>query len=119
MMGGKQGANVLNHVAILAGQDQFYFFPLLLDNGYYVFSYRGDTKGPISRNSWGVECKYMISSFLIGIMATCGGCTVYYFKVNAYCYGKAYVILDRRANSVIPSGIECPTCQRPCVFCSL
>ena len=49
----KQGANMLNHVATLVGQDQFYFFPLLLNNGYHVFSYHGDVKGPISYNSGG------------------------------------------------------------------
>ena len=31
-MRGKQGANMLNHVATLVGQDQFYFFPLLFNN---------------------------------------------------------------------------------------
>ena len=54
-MRGKQGANTLNCVATLAGQEQFYFFPLLLNNGYRVFSYRADVKGPISRNSWGLS----------------------------------------------------------------
>ena len=54
-MRGKKGANMLNHVTTLAGQDQFYFFPLLLNNGYRVFSYHGDVKGPISRDSWGMS----------------------------------------------------------------
>ena len=43
-MKGKQGDNTLNHVATLVGQDQFYFFPLLLNNGYCIFSYCGDVK---------------------------------------------------------------------------
>ena len=38
-MRGKQGANMLNHVATLVGQDQLYFFPLLLNNGYCIFRY--------------------------------------------------------------------------------
>ena len=49
----KQGANMLNHVATLVSQNQLNFFPLLLDNGYCVFRYCGDVKGPISCNSWG------------------------------------------------------------------
>ena len=52
-MRGKQGANMLNHVATLVVQDQFYFFPLLLNNGYCIFRYCGDVKGPIFCNSWG------------------------------------------------------------------
>ena len=59
----KQGANMLNHVATLVGQDrqdQFYFFPLLLNNGCCVFSYCGDVKGPISRNSWGLNVVFFI-----------------------------------------------------------
>ena len=43
-MKGKQGDNTLNHVATLVGQDQFDFFPLLLKNGYRIFSYCGDVK---------------------------------------------------------------------------
>ena len=35
----KQGANMLNHVVFLVGQDQLYFFPLLLNNDYCVFRY--------------------------------------------------------------------------------
>ena len=54
-MRGKQGANTLNHVATLVGQDQFHFFPLLLNNGSRVFSYSGDVKGLISCNSWGLS----------------------------------------------------------------
>ena len=37
-MRGKQGDNLLNHVATLVGQDLFCFFPLLLNNGYCVLS---------------------------------------------------------------------------------
>ena len=59
-MRGKQGANMLNHVATLVGQDQFDFFPLLLNNGYRVFSYYGDVKGPISRDSWGLNIQQNI-----------------------------------------------------------
>ena len=54
-MRGKKGANMLNCVATLAGREQFYFFLLLLNNGYRVFSYHGDVKGPISRDSWGLS----------------------------------------------------------------
>ena len=52
-MRGKQGANMLIHVATLVDHEHFYFFPVLLDNGYCIFKYCGDVKGPISRNSWG------------------------------------------------------------------
>ena len=52
---GKKRANMLNCVATMAGQEQFYFFLLLLNNGYRVFSYHGDDKGPISRDSWGLS----------------------------------------------------------------
>ena len=38
-MRGKQGANMLNHVATLVGHDQLYFFPLFLNNGYCIFRY--------------------------------------------------------------------------------
>ena len=51
-MRGKQGANLLNHVATLVGQDEFCFFLLLLNKGYTVLRYCGDVKGPISCNSW-------------------------------------------------------------------
>ena len=51
-MRGKKGANMLNCVATLVGQEQFYFFLLLLNNGYRVFSYHGNVKGPISCDSW-------------------------------------------------------------------
>ena len=54
-MRGKQGASMLNHVATLVGQDQFYFFPLLLNNGYRIFSYRSDVKEPISHDRWGLS----------------------------------------------------------------
>ena len=54
-MCGKQCANMLNHVTTLVGQDQFYFFPLLLKNDYCVFSYGSNVKGPISCNSWGLS----------------------------------------------------------------
>ena len=54
-MRGKQGANSLNYVATLAGRNQFYFFPLFLNNGYRVFSYHGDIKGPITRDSGGLS----------------------------------------------------------------
>ena len=54
MRGGK-GANMLNCVATLAGQEQFYFFPLLINNGYHDFSYHGDVKGPIISDSWGLS----------------------------------------------------------------
>ena len=52
-MRGKHSANMLNHVATLVGQDQFYYFPSLLNNGYCFLKYCDDVKGPISRNSWG------------------------------------------------------------------
>ena len=52
-MRGKQGGNLLNHVASLLGQNEFCFFPLLLNNGYCVLKYCGNVKGPISCNSWG------------------------------------------------------------------
>ena len=52
-MRGKQGANLLNHVASLLGQDEFCFFPLLPNNGYCILRYCGDVKEPISSNSWG------------------------------------------------------------------
>ena len=61
---------MLNHVATLVGQDrqeQFYFFLLLPNNGYHIFRYRGNVKGPISRDSWGLsvfksECTQFIGS---------------------------------------------------------
>lgn len=51
----KKVDNMLNCVATLAGQEQFYFFLLLFNNGYRVLSYHGDVKGPISRDSWGLS----------------------------------------------------------------
>ena len=48
MRGKQSGATLLGH-------DQFYFFPLLLNNDYCVFSYCGDVKGPIYCNSWGLS----------------------------------------------------------------
>ena len=60
-MRGKHGANVLNHVATLMAQDQFYFFPFLLNDGYHVFSYCGNVKGPIPSNSWWLSvCIYTV-----------------------------------------------------------
>ena len=59
-MRGKQGANMLNHVATLVGQDQFYFYQLLLNNGYCILSYCGNVEGPISRNSWGLSVVFFI-----------------------------------------------------------
>ena len=56
----KQGANLLNHVATLVGQDQFCFFPLLLNNGYCVLRYCGDVKGPIFHNSWTLSVVFFI-----------------------------------------------------------
>ena len=38
-MRGKQGANLLNHVTSLLGQDEFSFFPLLFNKGFCVLSY--------------------------------------------------------------------------------
>ena len=59
-MMGKEGANCL---ATLVGQEQFYFFLLLLNNGYRVFSYHGNVKGPISRDSWGLSV-YLLSLYI-------------------------------------------------------
>ena len=53
-MRGKQGANMLNHVTTMVGQEQFCFFALLINN----FSYRGNVKGPISRDSEGLSVQY-------------------------------------------------------------
>lgn len=46
---------MLNCVATLAGHEQFFFFLCILNNGYRVFSYHGDVKGPISCDSWGLS----------------------------------------------------------------
>ena len=51
-MEGKQGANMLNHVTTLAGQDQLNFFPLLIKNDYCVFRYRDYVKGHITHDKW-------------------------------------------------------------------
>ena len=51
---------MLNCVATMAGQEQFYFFLLLLNNGYRVFSYHGDVKEPISRDSWGLSVSFFM-----------------------------------------------------------
>lgn len=52
---GEKSANLWNIVATLAGQEQFCFFLLLFNSGYLVFSYRGDDRGLISRDNWGLS----------------------------------------------------------------
>ena len=61
----KKGVNMLNCVATLAGQEQLNFFLLLLNNGYRVFSYHGDVKGPISRDSWGLSVHTVYEYFTL------------------------------------------------------
>ena len=67
----KKGANKLNCVATMAVQEQFYFFLLLFNNGYRVFSYHGDVKGPISRDIWGLSVYAILFSpyGMLGILS--------------------------------------------------
>ena len=62
---------MLNHVATLVGQDcqdQFYFFPLLLKNGYCIFTFCGDVMGSISRNiQLGLSVVFFMQNKLEGI----------------------------------------------------